>query len=75
MPTHGHTPSPVIAAVGVNLVFDDPRAKEPATFRPAAVECRNCHTLYLSSDNAGVAARAVVKIMEKIESNIGHGNA
>jgi hypothetical protein len=40
----------VIAAFGLNLVFDHPGRKPPFTLLPAIVQCRGCYGIFESKD-------------------------
>ena len=36
----------VIAAIGLNLVFDPPGYKPPTNFMPNEIQCRTCYKIY-----------------------------
>lgn len=42
----GPTKSPIIAAIGLNLIFDEPSHKPDPSFMPDEIQCRNCRAIY-----------------------------
>lgn len=42
----------VIAAIGLNLIFDPPGYKPPVNFMPNEIQCRTCGKIY--SDKEGL---------------------
>lgn len=40
----------LIAAIGLGLIFDPPGHIPPRGFMPSEVQCRNCRTIWESSD-------------------------
>lgn len=46
VPTHGAAGSPIIAAIGLALIFDDPGHVPPAEFLPGSIQCRQCRNVF-----------------------------
>ena len=48
----GETPGGlVIAAIGINLIFDPPGYKPPKNFMPDTVRCRTCRKTFVSEES------------------------
>lgn len=44
---HAHTESPIIASIGLGLVFDNPAYAPPRPVLPAKIQCRHCRRVFV----------------------------
>jgi hypothetical protein len=50
LPTCGKLESPIIAAVGLGLIFDRPSYVPPRGYLPDEIQCRNCRRVFGACD-------------------------
>ena len=43
--------NPVIASIGLNLVFDDPDFTPPHKFMPEEIQCRSCRKIFSAGES------------------------
>ena len=51
LPTHGNSGALIIAATGLNLIFDPPGHTPPKDWMPEIIECRKCHRIFDGGEN------------------------
>ena len=46
VPTRGHAESPVIASLGLNVIFENPSYVPPPNWMPKMIQCRYCRRIF-----------------------------